>query len=73
MHFLARNFTARLQKEVVTKANLADKFGPVFEYNKIYFGKLAGECVTIEEFIPGAFDNRVARLPRMLEAKYRIK
>ena len=59
MHSLARNFTARLQQEVVTKANLADKFGPVFQYNKIYFGQLAGECVTIEEFIPGAFDKHI--------------
>ena len=39
MHCLARNFTARMQQEVVTKADLVDKFGQVFEYNKIYFGK----------------------------------
>lgn len=59
MHSLARNFTARLQQEVVMKADLVDKFGPVLEYNKIYFGKCAGECVTIEEFIPGTFDKHI--------------
>ena len=59
MHCMARNFTARMQQEVVTKADLVDKFGPVFEYKKIYFGKWADECVTIEEFSPGAFDKHI--------------
>ncbi len=59
MHSLARNFTARLQKEIVTTADLVDKFGPVFKYNQIYFGMCTGECVTIEEFIPGIFDKHI--------------
>ena len=59
MHGLPRNFTARLQPEVVTKPDFVDKFGAVFEYNMIYLGKWAGECVTIEEFIPVAFDKHI--------------
>ena len=58
MHSLARNFTARLQQEV-EKADLVDQFGPVFAYKKIYFGKCAGECVTIEEFIAGTFEKHI--------------
>ena len=57
MHSLARNFTARLHQQIT--ADLVGKFGPVFKYNKIYFGMCKGECVTLEEFIPGTFDKHI--------------
>jgi hypothetical protein len=55
MHNLSRNFTARLQQEVVKKGK-ADEFGEVLQYNKVFFGKCGDECVTVEDFIPGTFD-----------------
>ncbi|XP_028396933.1 transient receptor potential cation channel subfamily M member 6-like [Dendronephthya gigantea] len=58
MHNLARDFTVRLQQEVVKKGK-AGEFGEVLQYNKVFFGKCGDECVTVEDFIPGTFDKHV--------------
>lgn len=54
MHYLARNLASQL-KEKVKKENLLE-FGEVFEFNKVFMGKMGtGEVVTLEEFISGEF------------------
>ena len=54
MHYLARNLACQL-KEKVKKENLTE-FGEVFEFNKVFMGKMgSGEVVTLEEYISGKF------------------
>lgn len=55
MHYLARNFATQL-KEKIEKEELT-RFGPTFEYKKVFMGKTeAGEFVSIEEFISARGD-----------------
>lgn len=58
MHCLTRNLAARLEKDL-RENNKLEEFGDVFAYNRVYFGKCGGECVTVEEFIPGTFEKHV--------------
>ena len=54
MHYLAKNLACQLD-EKVKKENLQE-FGDVFEYNKVYLGRMDnGEVGTLEEFISGEF------------------
>ena len=52
---LSKNFADQLSKIVSQK--ISDKFGPVLQFQVVYFGKIqaTGECVTIEQFIKGDF------------------
>ena len=55
MHYLARNFAARLRQELQSRDNLV-LFGETLRYNKIFWGKLdANEYVTVEEYVEGSF------------------
>ncbi len=56
MHHLSKNFADQLSK-VVNQKKISDKFGPVLQFQVVYFGKIqaTGECVTIEQFIKGDF------------------
>lgn len=55
MHYLARNFAARLRQELQSSDNLM-LFGETLRYNKIFLGKLdSDEYVTVEEFVEGSF------------------
>ena len=54
MHYLARNFTAKLKEELVAQDNEI-LFGETFYYKKIFMGKIGEEYVTIEEFVDGTF------------------
>ena len=55
MHYLARNFAARLRQELQSKDNLV-LFGETLRYNKIFLGKLdTNEYVTVEEYVEGSF------------------
>lgn len=55
MHLLAKNFCEQLE-EKVHREKAAREYGKFLHYQDIYFGKLgSGECVTIEEYIPGDF------------------
>ena len=45
MNSLARNFAKNLELEK------PQEFGDSFSYTKVYFGKLNGECVTVENFL----------------------
>ena len=54
MHYLARNFTAKLKEELVAQDNEI-LFGETFSYKKIFMGKIGEEYVTIEEFVDGTF------------------
>ena len=54
MHYLARNFTAKLKEELVLQDNEL-LFGETFYYKKIFMGKIGEEYVTIEEFVDGTF------------------
>ena len=47
MNSLARNFAKNLELEK------PQEFGDTFSYTKAYFGKLNGECVTVENFLDG--------------------
>ena len=47
MNSLARNFAKNLELEK------PQEFGDTFSYTKVYFGKLDGECVTVENFLDG--------------------
>ena len=47
MNSLARNFAKNLELEK------PQEFGDTFSYTKVYFGKLNGECVTVENFLDG--------------------
>ena len=47
MNSLARNFAKNLELEK------PKEFGDTFSYTKAYFGKLNGECVTVEKFLDG--------------------
>ena len=55
MHHLSKNFADQLLKTV--KQNVGEKFGPVMQFQMVYFGKIQGtdECVTIEQYIKGEF------------------
>ena len=44
---MARNFAKNLELEK------PKGFGDTFSYTKVYFGKLNGECVTVEKFLDG--------------------
>ena len=53
MHYLARNFTARLRQELQSRDNLVCLEKP---NNKIFLGKLdTNEYVTVEEYVEGSF------------------
>jgi hypothetical protein len=56
MHHLSKNFADQLSKTVKQK-NIREKFGPVMQFQMVYFGKIqgTGECVTIERCIKGEF------------------
>ncbi|XP_078368275.1 myosin heavy chain kinase A-like [Oculina patagonica] len=53
MNALARNFALRLAAEAPVK------YGSTLRYTKVYFGKLYGQCVTVEPYIEGAFEKHV--------------
>ena len=54
MHYLARNFAAKLKEELIASNNEIP-FGETMSYNKIYMGMIGGEYVTLEEFVEGTF------------------
>ena len=54
MHYLARNFPAKLKEQLVLQDNEL-LFGVTFYYKKIFMGKIGEEYVTIEEFVDGTF------------------
>ncbi|CAB3977778.1 transient receptor potential cation channel subfamily M member 6-like [Paramuricea clavata] len=56
MHHLSKNFADQLSKTVKQK-NICEKFGPVMQFQMVYFGKIqgTGECITIERYIKGEF------------------
>lgn len=49
MHGLARNFAKSLKNE------FPSNYGETFQYDKVYYGKLGSEFVTVESFIEGNF------------------
>ena len=49
MHALARHFTKCLSNEI------PPDFGASFLYNKLYYGKLDEQCITIEQYLDGDF------------------
>ena len=55
MNSLTRNIAKNLELEK------PQEFGDTFSYMKVYFGKLNGECVTVEIFLDGTirFSNYV--------------
>ena len=58
MHYLVRNFTAKLKEELVAQDNEV-LFGETFSYKKIFMGKIGEEYVTIEEFVDRTFQKYV--------------
>ena len=54
MHYLARNFAAKLKEELIASDNEI-LFGETMSYKKIYMGTIDREYVTVEEFIDGTF------------------
>ena len=49
MHTLARHFSKVLRNEI------SADFGACFLYNKVYYGKLDGQFITIEHYLRGDF------------------
>ena len=49
MHCLARNFVNSLENECPLE------YGDTFKFNKVYYGKMGSECITIERFLDGEF------------------
>ena len=54
MHYLARNFAARL-REKLEQSNPIHQFGPTLQYNKVFLGMIDSEYVTVQEYAPGTF------------------
>ena len=55
MHYLARNFAARLSQELQASDDHI-LFGETLKYNKIFLGRLdSDEYVTVEELVEGSF------------------
>lgn len=54
MHYLSRNFAARLHQELEQR-NQLECFGETLKYNKVFLGKIDSEYVTVEEYAPGPF------------------
>ena len=54
MHYLARNFAAKLKEELIASDNEI-LFGETMSYKKIYMGTIDREYVTVEEFIDRTF------------------
>ena len=50
MHYLARNFAARLQEEL-EQSNSIHQFGPTLQYNKVFLGMIDSEYVTVENML----------------------
>lgn len=53
MNALARNFALQLDAEAPVE------YGSTLSYNKVYFGKLYGQCVTVENYMEGTFEKHV--------------
>ena len=53
MNALARNFAQKLAAEAPVE------YGSHLNYIKVYFGKLYGQCVTVEEYLEGTFQKHV--------------
>eukprot|EP00794_Sanderia_malayensis_P013471 gene13471-14862_t len=51
MHSLARYFAITMEKLCLNN----DNYGEHLKYSKVYYGKLKGESVTVELYIPGTF------------------
>ena len=49
MHCLARNFVNSLENECPLE------YRDTFKFNKVYYGKMGSECITIERFLDGEF------------------
>lgn len=56
MHHLSKNFADQLAK-IVKEQNVGEKFGPLLQFETVYFGKMqdTGECITVERYIDGNF------------------
>ena len=55
MHYLARNFTAKMKEELIANGK-ETSFGETFCYKKIYLGKIGDDVyVTVEELVDGTF------------------
>ena len=66
MHYLARNFAAKLKEELIASDNEI-LFGETMSYKKIYMGTIDGEYVTVEEFrrdIPQIYQQQWEHMPR---------
>lgn len=53
MNGLARNFSQKLAAEAPVE------YGSQLSYTKVYFGKLYGQCVTVEPYLEGTFQKHV--------------
>jgi len=53
MNALARNFAQKLAAEAPVE------YGSHLNYTKVYFGKLYGQCVRVEEYLEGTFQKHV--------------
>ena len=54
MHALAKNVASQLTKKV-KEAGVTTEYGETLKFKDVFFAKLDGECVTLEEFIEGDF------------------
>lgn len=55
VHYLARNFTAKMKEELVANGKEA-QFGESLHYKNIFLGKIGNdEYVTIEKMVDGTF------------------
>ena len=56
MHCLAQNFASQC-KDQIEQAGLQESFGKELQYGNIYLGMKGEDCVTVEEYVEGDFDD----------------
>ena len=57
---LAKNFAFQLTKKV-KKDGLTTQYGETIEFKDVFFEKIDGECITLEEFIEGDFIKYISK------------
>ena len=59
MNALANNFALKLASQAPVE------FEPTLSYIKVYFGKLYGQCITLEPYMEGTFTKHVSNIGQL--------
>ena len=66
MHHLSKNFADQIAK-IVKEKNVGAEFGPLLQFEMVYFGKIqdTGECITVERYIDGNFQKYINNMGKL--------